>query len=114
MSEQKGFFASLFDFKVKSYVAPRILRALYDILVFILTIGAIIALIGGIIASLITIGDAPLRAIGGVLMFLIGVPIVYIIYLIVLRVWVEICIILFNMEDHLEQIANHFKPNREA
>jgi hypothetical protein len=84
-AEAKGFLSMLVDFKFASFVTPKIVRFLY-ILAFILhTIGAIIVLIAGLAAG------------GAVaVLSLIFVPLLWIIYVAVSRVGLEILYVVFN------------------
>jgi len=90
-----GFFSSLFDFSFTSFVTPKIIK-----FIFILTL-ALIAL--GILAFVVA-GFG--QGFGyGLLMLLVVAPIMGVVYLLLARMWLEVVIVLFRMEEHLAELA---------
>jgi len=90
-SEAKGLFASLFDFNFTSLITTKIIRFVYALFVILLTLGAI----GFFIAGLAT-GKA-----AGIFFALIMVPIFYLVYLIMTRIWMEFLIIVFRIGEDI-------------
>jgi hypothetical protein len=89
-SQQKSFFASLFDFGFTSFITLRFLKVIYTILVvLILFVGAIALIVG--LAS----GSA-----AGVLLGLILAPLLTLFYLIMARVWLEVIAMFFRIGDN--------------
>ena len=92
--EAKGLLGSLFDFSFTSLITTKIIRFVYLLLVILLTIGAI-----GIFLSGLASGTT-----SGVLASLIFVPLGYLVYLIMTRIWMEILIVVFRMGDDIRAI----------
>ena len=89
--EAKGLFRSLFDFSFTSLITTKIIRFVYALLVVLYTLGAVGLFIGGLASG---------RA-SGVLFALILVPIGYLVYLILIRIWMEFLIVVFRMGDDI-------------
>lgn len=99
---RKGFFGSLYDFSFSSFVFPKIISFLYAVVVILMSLGAVAMIIAGLAGGRQLqeqLGDLP----GWTL--LIIVPIAYILYLIVLRIWFEIAIVLFRIYENTDRIA---------
>lgn len=92
--EAKGLLASLFDFGFTSLITLKVIRFVYALLVILLSIGAIFFFIGGIATG---------RA-AGILSSLIVLPIVYLVYLILIRIWMEILIVVFRLGEDVRAI----------
>jgi hypothetical protein len=92
--DTKGFFRSLFDFGFTSLITTRIIRVLYALIVIVYSLGAVILFITGLAS-----GKA-----GGILFAIIFVPLGYLIYLVLTRVWMEFLIILFRIGDDIHAI----------
>jgi len=97
----KGFFGSLFDFSFTSFVAPKIIKFLFVLLI-----------IGVILAALyvVYLGVQLMRAPGGEsmgLLFLIGAPIGAFLYLLLGRIWLEVMMVLFRIVEHTAEIARN-------
>lgn len=75
----KGFFGALFDFSFTTMVTPKIIRALYIVMTVLLAAAAVIMLIAGLASR------EPAVIIGA----LIGVPLMFIIYLALVRMSLE-------------------------
>lgn len=96
-SAGKGFFASLFDIKMKEMITPKIIRIFF--LIGIIGIG--LAMIGAIVSSLFTVAT-----VGAVTMIatIIAAPIGALVAVIMLRVYLELIILLFNIYDQLKEM----------
>lgn len=92
---QKGFFASLFDISFRSLVTTRIIRVLY--VLYMIAIG-LVAL--GFIVSAFNANTAL-----GVLVLVIGAPLAFFVYLIFVRVWLEVVIALFRIMENTQQLV---------
>lgn len=90
-----GFFGSLFDFTFTSFVTPKIIKFIYMLAL------AVVAL--AVLAIVIT-GFA--RGVGTGLFFLVIVaPIAAIFYLLMARLWLEVVMVLFRVEEHLAELV---------
>lgn len=93
--EDKGAFAALFDFSFTSFVTTKVIKVLF-------AIGIVLAAIGAI--SFIIFGFSQ-HALLGVL-FLILSPVVFLIYTLFIRVYMEIIIVIFRIAENVQQIAS--------
>ncbi len=94
-AQGKGFLLSLFDFRMKEMITPKIIRVLFVLGIIGIALGAVIALV----TSILTAGNAV-----AVIAALITVPIGALLAVIFLRVYLEIIILLFNIYDQLKEI----------
>lgn len=94
MEEPKGFFTTLFDFSFSEFITTQIIKILYGIGIFAAAIGALFFIIwgfrGGLLAGIITI---------------ILSPVIFIIYTIIVRVYLEVVMVLFRIADNISQIV---------
>jgi len=97
--ENKSFFSSLFDFSFQSFITPTIIKILFVIGIILAAIFTIIGIVFAFIA-----GIAP-----GVLMLIIISPIVFILYVLAVRIYLEILIILFRIQNDIAKLADSIK-----
>jgi hypothetical protein len=94
MEEQKGFFGALFDFSFTEFVTTRIIKVLFAI-----------AIIGSAIVAIVYIAASFSSSTGlGILVLLLS-PVIFIVYVILARVWLEVIIVLFRIAEHVSEIA---------
>lgn len=91
---QNGFFGSLFDVSFSSLVTPRIIRVVYMILVGLSALGSVVFLLGSLSS-----GDG--AALGVIL-----APALFLFYVIVSRVYLELVIVIFRIGDDVRRIAD--------
>ena len=87
--ENHGFFKRLFDLSFKEFVTTKIVT-----FIFILAI-----IIGGLIAIGILISGIS-RGVGMAFVSLILAPIVFFLYVLFSRIWLEIIIVLFRIAEN--------------
>jgi hypothetical protein len=90
----KGFFGSLFDFSFESFVFPKIIRVLYWIAVVVICLAYLAGVVYGF-------GQSTEY---GVAALFLG-PVVLLLYLIIVRVWMEVAIVLFRIYENTDIIA---------
>ena len=95
MNEQKNFIASIFDFSFSSFITTKIIKFLYGASMII---SAIISLF------LISTGFGS-SAVMGIITLLIIAPIVFILIIVIARVYLEIMIVLFTISENITKIA---------
>ena len=97
MDQQKSFFALLFDFSFSEFITEKIIRFLFAIAVIVAAIGALVMLVQGIqmLSYNVLMG----------LVQIILTPLVFILYVILARVYLELIMVIFHIEDHVEKIA---------
>jgi len=102
----KGFFGSLFDLSFKEFVTIRIIKVLFVLAIIASGIGALALFIGGIAG-------------GGARAFIsiILAPIVFFLYVLLARIWLEVIIVLFRIAENtgklVEQTKDKDKPTGE-
>jgi hypothetical protein len=89
-----GFFGALFDFSFSQFVTTRLVRFLYAVL---LVIDALVAL--GAIARAFREGA------GAGLVALILAPILFLILVVITRVYLEIVIVIFRIAEYLREMS---------
>lgn len=90
----EGFFKSLFDFSFSSFITTRVIKILY-----------ILFVLGAAIASLVIIIFGFSQSAGtGILNLLIVAPLVFLIWVISARVYLEIIIVVFRIGEDLSDI----------
>lgn len=94
MEQKKGFFAALFDFSFSEFITTRIIKILY-------VVGMILA----VLAALGLMVSGFTQSVGVGILSLILSPIVFLVYVIVFRVWLEFIIVVFRIAEHTEEIA---------
>ncbi|MDZ7860585.1 MAG: DUF4282 domain-containing protein [Candidatus Krumholzibacteriota bacterium] len=89
MNENKGFFGSLFDLSFSEFVTTKIIKFLFIIAVIASAIGAIAVIAGGFAKSIAL----------GILMLVLS-PVIFLIYVIIARIYLEIVIVIFRIAEN--------------
>lgn len=92
-ADYKGFFPTLFDFSLSSFLAPKVIRILYIIGVVLICLGGVAMLI-----AFLAGGGT------GILLGLIIVPLFTLFYLILVRIQVEFVIVAFRTFEQVKQL----------
>ena len=100
--EAKGLLKSLFDFQFTSLISARIIRFVYALIVILYTIGAVFVFIASLASGSVI----------GIFTALILVPLGYLVYLILTRIWMEILIVVFRMGDDVRAIRERGEMGR--
>jgi hypothetical protein len=95
MESPKSFFASLFDFSFTTLVTSKVIKLLYALSVVAAGFGALGFIIGGFNNSVAL----------GIVMLIIGAPLYFLIVVIYARVLLEIIMVIFQMAEHVAEIA---------
>ena len=94
----KGFFGALFDFSFDNFIAPKLVKFLYVLSLILISILAIVVVIGGLVG----LGNGTPAG----LLAIILAPLVWIIYLVLARLWLEFFIVIFKISDDLKDIRD--------
>ena len=93
---EQGFLASLFDVEFKSLITTKVIKVLYILSMIVIGLAAL-AFVGAAFANSVA---------GGLIVLLIVAPLVALLYLIYVRVLLEIVIAVFRiMETNTELVA---------
>jgi hypothetical protein len=95
---QKGSIGMLFDLSFTEFVTTRLIKVLF-------VIGIIFAAIGAI--ALIVSGFGSGAAVG--ILFLILSPLVFFFYVLIVRVWCEIIIVVFRIAENTSRLVDQNK-----
>jgi uncharacterized membrane protein YvbJ len=90
----RGFFGSLFDFSFSSFVTGKLIKVLYVLAIIVLAVAAVVL----VVAAQSQPSPAPVVSI-------IVAPIAFLLYVILVRVQLEILIVIFRMSEHMAEIA---------
>lgn len=93
---QRGFLESLMDTRFDSLITPKLIRFLYVVSMIVLAIGTLIFIIAAFANEAST----------GILMLILA-PLVALIYLIVIRLWLELIVVTFKIRDAAEEISSN-------
>jgi len=94
-----NFLSALFDFSFSEFVTTKIIKILYGILIVLAGVAALVAIISGFTNS---VGQ-------GILMLILS-PLVFLLYVILARVWLELVIVIFRIAENVGEIAERKKP----
>jgi hypothetical protein len=94
MENAKSFLGALFDFSFTEFVTTRIIKVLFGIAIFLSAVVTIFYIAGSFASSV------PL----GILILILS-PIIFLIYVILARVWLEVIIVLFRIAEHVGEMA---------
>lgn len=94
MQQGAGFFASLFDFSFTEFITTKMIKFLYVVGMLLAGLLAVVFIIGGFS-----------RGAGYGIAALIFSPLVFLVYVILARVWLEIIIVIFRIAEHTAEIA---------
>ena len=92
--DSKGFLESLFDFSFTSFITTRIISVVYGLLI---AAGALVAL--SMIIGALRGGAFPL------ILAIIAAPFVFLLYVVIARVYCEVIIVLFKIADNTAILA---------
>jgi hypothetical protein len=93
---EPGFFESLMDTRFDNLITPKLIRFLYIVGMVVIAIGVLVAIIA-----------AFANQAGTGVLFLILAPIGGLIYLIVLRLYLELVVVAFKIREAADVIADN-------
>lgn len=93
---QRGFFGSLFDLSFTNFVTMKVIKVLFVLAIIIVAIGAIFAMVSA--------GNFPGLPVPAAVVVIV-VPIVAFLYILVIRVYMEIIMVTFRMVDYLRELV---------
>jgi hypothetical protein len=95
-SFDRGFFESLMDTRFDSLITPKLIRFLYVVSMIVLAVGVLFL----VVASFT-------NGVGSGIVALILAPLGALIYLIVIRLWLELIVVTFKIRDAADQVAEN-------
>ncbi|MFQ5914759.1 MAG: DUF4282 domain-containing protein [Nitrospinota bacterium] len=95
MNQPKTFLASLFDFSFETFITARVVKVLYGLSIAAAALWALFLIVAGFRQS----------AGSGVLMLIVGGPLLFVIAVIYARVILEIVLVIFRISEHTSKMA---------
>ena len=92
------FFNALFDFSFSEFITTKIIKVIYGLGILVAAVLALLIIINGF-------GNGFLV---GILAIIVS-PIIFIVYTILVRVWLEVVIVLFRISENVIEIAKSNK-----
>ena len=99
-NSEASFLKSLFDFQLRHFITLSVLRFLYAILTFLVLLGGLIIIIGAMVS-----GD-PMA-----LLYVVLVPLGVLLYLIFIRLYVELLANLQRIGDNTQKMLEQSSSN---
>jgi|LauGreDrversion4_1035100.scaffolds.fasta_scaffold875541_1 hypothetical protein len=99
-NSEVSFLKSLFDFQLRHFITLSVLRFLYAILTFLVLLGGLIIIIGAMVS-----GD-PMA-----LLYVVLVPLGVLLYLIFIRLYVELLANLQRIGDNTQKMLDQSSSN---
>lgn len=93
---EKGAFGAIFDLSFSEFVTTRVIKVLYVIGIFISALIALAVLIGGLSEGVVA----------GILGLILA-PIIFMLYVLLARIWCEMIIVIFRIAENTSKIANN-------
>ncbi len=101
--ENRGFFGSLFDLSFTEFVTTRVIKFLYVLSIIAAGLMALATVIGGFAGG----------AAGGLLALVIS-PVVFLLSVLMARVWLEVIIVLFRIAENTGRLVEQGKQHPQA
>jgi len=99
MEQQKGFLASLFDASFSQFIATRLIKVLFILGIIVSVVYAVAFIASGFGKSL---------AFGVVLLILS--PLLFLLMVIAARVYLELILVMFRIEENTRGLRNQAQP----
>jgi uncharacterized membrane protein len=91
---EKGFFARLFDMSFSDFITVRLIKVLYILGIIAAGIGGLMFIISGFMAG-----------VGMGILFLILSPVLVLFYILMVRVWLELILVVFRIAENTTQLV---------
>ncbi len=98
MDQPSGYLDALFDFSFTEFITTKMIKILYGLGILLAALGTLGLIVRGFTDSF-----------GKGILFLMISPVVFIIYVIIARVILEVVTVLFRISEHLGEIAQNLK-----
>ena len=92
--QTKGFFAALFDFSFTSFITLKFLKVIYGVLVVVVLLTGLLFLVVGLA-----------RGGAGAVLSIVAVPLVTLLYLVMVRIWMELIALFFRIGENTSIMA---------
>lgn len=97
-----SFFASLYDLSFRNFITPKIIQIIYIIALVCIGLWALLFLFLGFIPQPSLFGPSSGPSVGGILIHVIGAPIIFVLGSIIARIELEFIIAVFRIAENTE------------
>jgi hypothetical protein len=97
----QSFFGTLFDTSFSSFITTKFIRVLYVVLILMIGLGALFGVFG--------VSAALSEFMPWVIAFILALPVtavIFLAYVILARIWLEIIIVVFRMAENIQKMAD--------
>jgi len=102
MEEQKGFLASLFDLSFSRLITTTLIKVLF-----------VLGIVFSIIYAIIIVASGFGSSVGLGICALILSPLFFLLMVIMLRVWLELIVVMFRIEENTRPLRGEEKPGED-
>jgi hypothetical protein len=95
------FFGTLFDTSFSSFITTKFIRVLYVVLILLVAVGSLFGVFG--------VSTALSEFMPWVIAFVLALPVtavLFLVYVILARIWLEIIIVVFRMAENIQKMAD--------
>jgi hypothetical protein len=95
------FFGTLFDTSFSSFITTKFIRVLYMVLILLIAIGSLFGVFG--------VSAALSEFMPWIIAFVLALPVtavLFLVYVILARIWLEIIIVVFRMAENIQKMAD--------
>lgn len=96
MEPKPGLLASLFDFSFSEFITSRIIKFIYGL-----------GMVAAAIAVIVFVSSGFVSSAGRGVLFLLLSPLLFLVYVVLIRVWLEVLIVIFRIAEYVRAIEGH-------
>lgn len=91
---EKGFLGSLFDLSFTQFITTRVIKVLFILAIIFSALAALFMIVSGFAGGALT----------GIVLLIVS-PILFLVYVILARVWLELIIVIFRIAENTGRMA---------
>lgn len=91
---EKSFLSSLFDLSFTEFITTRVIKVLFILAIIVSAIAAVVMIVTGFVGG----------ALSGIVLLIIS-PILFLVFVILARVWLELVIVIFRIAENTGRLA---------
>jgi len=91
---EKGFLGSLFNLSFTEFITTRVIKVLFILAIIFAAIAALVMIVSGFAGGVLS----------GIVLLIIS-PILFLVYVILARVWLELVIVIFRIAENTGRLA---------
>ncbi|MEO6324853.1 MAG: DUF4282 domain-containing protein [Thermoanaerobaculia bacterium] len=110
LQEQAGIFKALLDTSFNTLLTPKLVKAVYLLVMVVM----VLAVAGGILASLAGFAAGPARGMMGLAVSVIIFPLIAVLYLALFRMGLEVIMAIFKIKEYTGVLAEQARRDTEG